>query len=187
MSWPRHKHWSECERLALSQNTVLDNQASVAYKKAIGNSDMTCELVPPDDHQHNMAKKAIQTFKDHFVGVLSGCGPTFPMHLWCQLLPQVKRQLLLFQQSRLHPNLSAYAHVYGLWPPQLQQTSICSNRDGGPSTQQITQTANLCRTLKKGVCPWHVHRTQLVLKIQVNCNPSYSNLGRCIFQAQIPA
>jgi hypothetical protein len=34
------------------------------------------------------------------------------MHLWCQLLPQVERQLLLFQQSRLHPNLSAYAHVY---------------------------------------------------------------------------
>jgi hypothetical protein len=53
----------------------LENQASVAYKKAIGNSNMTYELVPPDDHQRNMAKKAIQTFKDHFVGVLSGCAP----------------------------------------------------------------------------------------------------------------
>jgi hypothetical protein len=60
-----------------------------------------------------MAEKAIQTFKDHFVGVLSGCAPTFPLHLWCQLLPQVERQLLLFRRSQLHPNLSAYAHVYG--------------------------------------------------------------------------
>jgi hypothetical protein len=59
-----------------------------------------------------MAEKAIQTFKDHFVGVLSGCAPTFPMHLYCQLLPQVEWQLLLLRQSRLHPNLSAYAHVY---------------------------------------------------------------------------
>jgi hypothetical protein len=29
---------------------VLDNQASAAYKKAIGDSDMTYELVPLDDH-----------------------------------------------------------------------------------------------------------------------------------------
>jgi hypothetical protein len=57
------------------KHQVLDNQASVAYKKAIGNSGMTYELVPPDDHQHNMAEKAIRTFKDHFVGVLSGCAP----------------------------------------------------------------------------------------------------------------
>jgi hypothetical protein len=60
-----------------------------------------------------MAKKAIQTFKDHFIGVLSGYAPTFPMHLWCQLLLQVEQQLLLLRQSRLHPNLSAYVHVYG--------------------------------------------------------------------------
>jgi hypothetical protein len=65
------------------------------YKKAIGNSDMTYELVPLDDHQHNMAEKAIQTFKDNFVGVFSGCAPTFPLLIWCQLLPQLEQQLLL--------------------------------------------------------------------------------------------
>jgi hypothetical protein len=59
-----------------------------------------------------MAKKAIQTFMDHFVGVLSGCAVSMPIHLWCQLLSQIKRQLLLLQQSQLHPNLSAYVHVY---------------------------------------------------------------------------
>ncbi len=73
---------------------------------------MTYQLVPPDDHWRNMAKKAIQTFKDHFIRVLSGCTTTMPIHLWCQLLPQIERQLLLLQQSRLHPNLSAYVHVY---------------------------------------------------------------------------
>jgi hypothetical protein len=57
----------------IPKHQVLDNQALAVNKKAIGNLDMTFELVPPDDHRHNMAEKAIQTFKDHFVGILSGC------------------------------------------------------------------------------------------------------------------
>jgi hypothetical protein len=77
------------------KHQLLDNQASVALKKAIRDSDRTCELVPPDNHQRNMAEKAIQTFKDHFVSILSGCTPTFPLHLRCQLLSQVEWQLLL--------------------------------------------------------------------------------------------
>jgi hypothetical protein len=97
----------------LPKHLVLDNQASAVYKKTVGDSNMTYELVPLDDHQHNMAEKAIQTFKDHSVSFLSGCAPTFPLHLWCQLLPQVEQQLLLLRQSRLHPILSTYAHVYG--------------------------------------------------------------------------
>ena len=95
------------------KHQILDNQKSVVYEEAICALGMTFELVPPDDHWRNMAEKAIQTFKDHFVGILSGCAPTFPLHLWCQLLPHVEQQLLLLCQSRLHPNLSAYAHVYG--------------------------------------------------------------------------
>ena len=94
------------------KHEILDNQKLVAYEEAICTSGMTFELVPPDDHRHNMAEKAIQTFKDYFVGVLSGCAPTFPLHLWCQLPPQVERQLLLLRQSQLHSNLSVYAHVY---------------------------------------------------------------------------
>jgi hypothetical protein len=73
-----------------------------------------------------------------------------------------------------------------LWPPQLQHTSIRSNWDGGPCTGQTTQMSNLCRTLQKGVCPWHVHQTLSVLEILVKGNPSYANLGCHVFQAQIP-
>jgi hypothetical protein len=91
---------------------ILDNQASAAYKTAIETSKMTYQLVPPNNHQQNMAEKAIQTFKNHFVSVLSECAPTMPMHLWCQLLPQVELQLLLLGQSRVNPNMSAYAHLY---------------------------------------------------------------------------
>jgi hypothetical protein len=92
---------------------ILDNQASAAYKTAIETSKMMYQLIPPNNHQQNMAEKAIQTFKNHFVSVLSRCAPTMPMYLWCQLLPQVELQLLLLRQSRVNPNMSAYAHLYG--------------------------------------------------------------------------
>jgi hypothetical protein len=35
------------------------------------------------------------------------------MHLWCQLLPQIERQLLLLCQSKTNLNILAYAHMYG--------------------------------------------------------------------------
>ncbi len=94
------------------KHQILDNQASESYKDAIRASGMTYQLVPPDDHWCNMTEKAIQTFKDHFIGVLSGCTAIMPIHLWCQLLPQIEQQLLLLRQLQLHPNLSAYVHVY---------------------------------------------------------------------------
>jgi hypothetical protein len=42
----------------VSKHQVLDNQALAAYKKAIGDSDMTYELVPLDNHWRNMAEKS---------------------------------------------------------------------------------------------------------------------------------
>jgi hypothetical protein len=83
------------------------------YKTKIELTKMTYELIPPDNHCQNLAKKAIQTFKDHMVSVLSECLPTTPIHLWCQLLPQIKRQLLLLCQSKANPYISAYTHMYG--------------------------------------------------------------------------
>jgi hypothetical protein len=74
----------------ISKHQILDNQASAEYKATIETSGMTYELVPLKEHQRNMAEKAIQTFKDHFVRVLSGCTPSMPIHLWCQLFPQVE-------------------------------------------------------------------------------------------------
>jgi hypothetical protein len=102
------------------KHQILDNQCHGVMKQAIKEttlsdrsiSKMTYELVPPEEHQRNMAEKCVQTFKDHFVGVLSGCAKTMSMQLWCQLLPQVERQLLLLQQSQVNPGMSAYAHVY---------------------------------------------------------------------------
>ena len=95
------------------KHQVLNNEISALYQNRIKATNMTFQLVPPDDHRHNIAKKSIQTWKDHFIGVLSGTAESFPDHLWCQVIPQAERQLLLLRQSKSNPKISAYAHVYG--------------------------------------------------------------------------
>ena len=49
---------------------VLDNKISQAYKDAITEHKIKYELVPPHNHRRNIAEKAIQTFKNHFVSIL---------------------------------------------------------------------------------------------------------------------
>ncbi len=74
---------------------------------------MTYQLVPPHDHRRNIAEKGIQTFKAHFVSILCGADKEFPLHLWCQLLPQAEHTLNLLRPARLCPTVSAYAYLWG--------------------------------------------------------------------------
>ena len=97
----------------IPKRQVLDNEASAAYRTAIKESNMEYQLVPPDDHRRNVAEKAIQTWKDHFIANLSGTADTFPLHLWDQCIPQMERQLNLLSQSNANPKISTYAHLYG--------------------------------------------------------------------------
>ena len=92
---------------------VLDNEASKAYKEEIIESGMDYQLVPPDDHRRNVAEKAIQTWKDHFISVMCGTADSFPLHLWDQCIPQMELQLCLLRQSNANPKISTYAHLYG--------------------------------------------------------------------------
>ena len=95
------------------KHQVLDNEISALYRNEIKSTNMTLQLVPPDDHRRNLAEKAIQTWKDHFISALSGTAASFPEHLWCQIIPQAEHQLLLLRQSKTNPKISAYAHMYG--------------------------------------------------------------------------
>ena len=92
---------------------VLDNEISQTYKDKIRESGISYQLVPPKDHRCNIAERAIQIWKNHFVGVLSGTSTTFPLHIWCQAIPQDERQLMLLSMSNVNPKISSYANVYG--------------------------------------------------------------------------
>ncbi len=78
---------------------ILDNKCSADIKKTIKSNKMDFQLVPPHDYCCNLAEKAIQTFKDHFVAILCGANKSFPLHLWDHLLPQAEHTLNMLQPS----------------------------------------------------------------------------------------
>jgi hypothetical protein len=92
---------------------VLDNECSAAMKSCIQGNGITYELVPPGQHRRNQAERAIQTFKSHFISILAGVDDKFPLSLWCHLLEPAELTLNLLRQSRITPNVSAFAHVHG--------------------------------------------------------------------------
>ncbi len=91
----------------------LDNECLAAFKACIAKNGMTHKLVPPDCHHCNIAKQAIQMFKNHFVSILSGVDDRFPLSLWCHLVQPAELTINLLPQSKVAPKVSAYAHVHG--------------------------------------------------------------------------
>ena len=91
---------------------ILDNEISAEFKEAIKANGMSYQLVPPNDHRRNVAEKAIQVFKDHFISVLCGTAENFPMQLWDQLLPHAELQFSLLRKSRVDSTKSAFEVLY---------------------------------------------------------------------------
>jgi hypothetical protein len=92
----------------------LDNRCSAKFKECIANNGMTHKQPPPpDSHQCNIIKQAIQTFKNHFVSILSGVDNRFPLYLWCHLVQPAELTVNLLGQSNIAPRVSAYTHVHG--------------------------------------------------------------------------
>jgi hypothetical protein len=91
---------------------ILDNKASIELNTAI-KKNCTIQLVPPDNHRRNLAKRAIQTFKNHIEAIIQGVDNSFPMNMWDKLLPQMTLTLNLLQQSNTVQTISVYQYVCG--------------------------------------------------------------------------
>ncbi|KAL7530583.1 hypothetical protein ACHAWF_003436 [Thalassiosira exigua] len=76
-------------------------------------SECKLELVSPCCHRRNVADVAIKTFKTHFIAILAGLSVSFPIRLWCKLLPQAELSLNILHPSNTRPNISAYAYLWG--------------------------------------------------------------------------
>jgi hypothetical protein len=92
---------------------VVDNQATKVTKKVLDEEQCNLLLVKPHNHLVNAAKRAIPTFKAHFISALATTDSKFPLQLWDQLMPQVKSTLNMMRLSRINPNISAYKAVHG--------------------------------------------------------------------------
>ncbi|KAL7542214.1 LOW QUALITY PROTEIN: hypothetical protein ACHAWF_015700 [Thalassiosira exigua] len=79
---------------------VLDKECLQSLKDLI---TQTCKII---------AEVAIKAFKNHFIAILAGVDPSFPLVLWDRLLPQAELTLNLLRQSNTTPTISAHAHLF---------------------------------------------------------------------------
>lgn len=91
----------------------MDNECSQELKNALTKETIEWQLVPPNSHQANAAKRAIQTFKDHFKAGLASLDPNFPITEWDCLLGQAELTLNLLQSAHVNPKLLAYTYLFG--------------------------------------------------------------------------
>ena len=92
---------------------VMDNKCPDTVKKYLRNNNVDFQLVLPHVYCMNAAKKAIGTFKYHFLAGPCSVHPPFPMHLSCHLIPLATTTLNLLHPSRINTRLLAKALLNG--------------------------------------------------------------------------
>ena len=92
---------------------ILNSECSAEFKERTKSNNMKYQLVPPHDHRRNIAKKAIQVFKAHFISILCNADKSFPICLWDRLLGQVEHTLNMLRTAKMTPLVSAYAYIWG--------------------------------------------------------------------------
>ena len=100
---PHRRLQSKCQHFPRGHRTQilhhLDNEASTNLKDFLTAKKVEYQRVPPHIHQRNSTKRAIQTFKNHFIAGLASTDPNFPLSNWCRLLPQAELTLNLLRPS----------------------------------------------------------------------------------------
>jgi hypothetical protein len=92
---------------------VMDNQAAKVIKAYLKPRLVDLQLFEPHNHRVNAAKRAIQMFKNCFIGALGFMDSDFPVQLWDKLGPQVEDSINLLHQSHINPKHSAYKALGG--------------------------------------------------------------------------
>jgi hypothetical protein len=110
---------------------IMDNVASKTVQKFLQDEDIGLQLVEPHNHRVNAAERAIQTFKNLFIGGISVCDEDFPTVLWSKLVRQCQDACNLLRTSRVHPKVSAYHVLEGVhdfnkvpWAPPGTRATI---------------------------------------------------------------
>jgi hypothetical protein len=91
----------------------MDNQATKYIKQFLEKNKCTLQLVELHNHCVNAAERAIQTFKDAFIAILTTVGSNFPIQLWGRLPLQVQNTLNMMRALRVNPAILAYKALNG--------------------------------------------------------------------------
>jgi hypothetical protein len=90
----------------------MDNEAPKGLREHFIAQNIQYELVPPFNHRANKAERAIQTFKRHFISILAGTHPSFPIDFWHELIPQAEVTLNMMRAFADQRNIFAYHGIH---------------------------------------------------------------------------
>jgi hypothetical protein len=99
-------------RINFSHMTI-DNETSTDLDSLLDRKYITVQLQPPGNHRSNFAERAIRTFKNHFIAILSGIHTLFPLDLWNLLLDIAALTLNHMLPYKNDRRLSAYHGIHG--------------------------------------------------------------------------
>ena len=100
----------------------MDNETSKYVKDFIEIQQTSQQNTPPYIHRTNPAKRSLQTYKSCIKSTIAFLPPTFPITLWCNLLPQIDLSVNIVRKCRQNPLLSARAAMEGKY--HFDSTSI---------------------------------------------------------------
>ena len=91
----------------------IDNEISKELIASITNKGLNYEVMPPCNHKRNPAERAIQTFKAHFISIISGLDKNYPGEAWHLLIPQVNMTLNMLRECGVNSAHSTYSYIHG--------------------------------------------------------------------------
>ena len=91
----------------------MDNECAEVTKSWLATTPIKLELTPVATHRTNKAKRAIGTWKDHFIATLATVDVNCPLSLWEDFVEQAELTLNLMRMSPVHPSLSAWEALCG--------------------------------------------------------------------------
>jgi hypothetical protein len=94
------------------QFQVLDNEYPESLVRSFKQQRVIVERVPPNQNCANKAERAIQTFRNHFLSILVGAHPNFPINQWQHLLPQAEANLNMMHAWPDNMAISAYHGIH---------------------------------------------------------------------------
>jgi hypothetical protein len=137
---------------------TLNTEAYAALQTFLTANDIAYQLVPPHCHRHNAAKRAIRTFQKRFVAGLSSFDPSFQMHLWDRLLPQVEITLKISCRPLdcFHSSLPMRTTMVS-W---ITTNQFLLRQDAKLFTRETRKSANLGSSRAAWILTWsHGQRT----------------------------
>ncbi|KAJ1384547.1 hypothetical protein B484DRAFT_306697, partial [Ochromonadaceae sp. CCMP2298] len=91
----------------------FDNETSAELEALYKGEGIPIQYFPAGNHRANVAERAIQTLKHHFIATLHTTDPEFPMLDWDLLLQQAEITVNLLRPCTVDPSVSAWEYVRG--------------------------------------------------------------------------